>query len=112
HKGWQPGKVDPGGFDMDAVRDGIGVRLGSKPPERPAFPGRDAFGPGKSNASIKLLGQQLIRRGYGKHYRVGPSKSWDEADRLNVRDFQRSNKQLSGGADGHPGPLTWHLLFS
>ncbi|WPW28660.1 peptidoglycan-binding protein [Streptomyces atratus] len=116
HKEWQPGKVDPRGFDMDGMRDGIGVRLGSKPkpkpPTRPAFPGRDAFGPGKSSASIKLLGQQLVRRGYGKHYRVGPSKSWGEADRLNVRDFQRSNKQLSGDADGYPGPLTWFVLFS
>ncbi|MFE7403356.1 peptidoglycan-binding protein [Streptomyces sp. NPDC057557] len=98
------------------MRDVIGVRLGSKPkprpPARPAFPGRDAFGPGKSNALIKLLGQQLVRRGYGKHYRVGPSKSRGEADRLNVRDFQRSNSQLSGGADGYSAPLTWFLLFS
>jgi hypothetical protein len=43
---------------------------------------------------------------------VGPSKSWGEADRLNLADFQRSNKQLAGDADGYPGPLTWHILFS
>ncbi|MFD4862400.1 peptidoglycan-binding protein [Streptomyces atratus] len=50
--------------------------------------------------------------GYGKHYQVGPSKSWGDAGRLNVRDFQRSDKQLSGDADGYPGPLTWFVLFS
>ncbi|WP_406425840.1 peptidoglycan-binding protein [Streptomyces sp. NBC_01589] len=123
HKEWQPGKVDPRGFDLDEMRHSIDSRLGArpdkpkppaspKPPARPAFPGRGAFGPGQSNGSILLLGQQLVRRGFGKHYRVGPSKSWGEADRLNLADFQRSNKQLAGDADGYPGPLTWHILFS
>ncbi|MFF7579142.1 peptidoglycan-binding protein [Streptomyces sp. NPDC008061] len=117
HKEWQPGKIDPHGFNMDEMRDGIDDRLGTKParpkpPARPPFPGRGAFGPGQSNGSILLLGQQLVRRGFGKHYRVGPSKSWGEADRLNLADFQRSNKQLTGDADGYPGPLTWHILFS
>ncbi|WP_327425403.1 peptidoglycan-binding protein [Streptomyces sp. NBC_01707] len=122
HKEWQPGKIDPHGFDMGEMRDGIDSRLGArpdkpkppaqKPPARPPFPGRGAFGAGQSNGSILLLGQQLVRRGFGKHYRVGPSKSWGEADRLNLADFQRSNKQLAGDADGYPGPLTWHILFS
>ncbi|MER8083858.1 peptidoglycan-binding protein [Streptomyces sp. NPDC094048] len=122
HKEWQPGKVDPRGFDMDSMRERIGQRLADaepkpapskpKPAARPTFPGRAAFGPGKSNASIKLLGEQLVKRGYGKHYRIGPSKSWGEADRLNVRDFQRAHVQLRGDADGYPGPLTWQLLFS
>ncbi|MFE4647759.1 peptidoglycan-binding protein [Streptomyces sp. NPDC056707] len=126
HKEWQPGKVDPRGFEMDAMRERIDERLDEeepappvkpkppkpKPPVRPPFPGRSAFGRGKSNASIKLLGDQLVRRGFGKHYRVGPSKSWGEADRQNVADFQRSCTQLRGDADGYPGPLTWHLLWS
>jgi hypothetical protein len=54
----------------------------------PAFPGRDKFGPGKSNRYILMLGEQLVRKGYGRHYRVGPSADWGEADRKNVQDFQ------------------------
>lgn len=53
-----------------------------------------------------------MKRGFGDHYRVGPSRTWGEADRLNVRDFQKSRKELRGDADGYPGPLTWRLLFS
>ncbi|MGP3636209.1 peptidoglycan-binding protein [Streptomyces sp. 24-1644] len=133
HLEWQPGKVDPRGFSMDDMRDRVAERLVDdepkpptkpkpkpkppaepkpKPPTRPVFPGRGAFAPGRSSASIQKLGEQLVRKGFGRHYRVGPSRSWGEADRLNVRDFQRSHKQLRGAADGYPGPLTWHLLWS
>ncbi|WJV48915.1 peptidoglycan-binding protein [Streptomyces flavofungini] len=86
---------------------------GPKPkPGRPAFPGRDSFGPGKSNASVLLLGKQLVRRGFGKHYRVGPSREWGEADRRNVRDFQLAQGWSGADADGLPGPETWRLLFA
>ncbi|MFC7869621.1 peptidoglycan-binding protein [[Kitasatospora] papulosa] len=123
HLEWQPGKVDPRGFEMDDMRSWIHSRLGDsepappkkptpKPPVRPAFPGRSAFGPGKSNASVLLLGQQLVRKGYGSHYKVGPSKKWGEADRLNVAAFQRAHASLRGDADGYPGPLTWQILWS
>ncbi|MFI7136591.1 peptidoglycan-binding protein [Streptomyces massasporeus] len=81
-------------------------------PGPPAFPGRSAFSPGKSNASILLLGEQLVRRGFDKHYRVGPSRDWGEADRLNVADFQRAQGWSGGDADGYPGPETWRRLFS
>ncbi|XUL89984.1 peptidoglycan-binding protein [Streptomyces galilaeus] len=81
-------------------------------PGLPAFPGRSAFGPGKSNASILLLGHQLVRKGYGKHYRVGPSRDWGEADRLNVVDFQHAQKWTGSDADGYPGPETWRRLFA
>ncbi|MGW0763669.1 peptidoglycan-binding protein [Streptomyces sp. NPDC002814] len=81
-------------------------------PVPPAYPGRDKFGPGKSNKYVRQLGARLVTKGFGKHYRVGPSNDWGEADRLNVRDFQRSRAELRGDADGLPGPLTWKLLFS
>lgn len=81
-------------------------------PGPPPFPGRSAFGPGKSNASILLLGQQLVRKGFSKHYRVGPSRSWGEADRLNVVDFQHSQGWSGSDADGYPGPETWRRLFN
>ncbi|MER5182405.1 peptidoglycan-binding protein [Streptomyces sp. NPDC002896] len=81
-------------------------------PSVPAFPGRKYFRDGASNKYVLQLGKQLVKRGFGDHYKVGPSRTWGEADRLNVRDFQKSRTELRGDADGHPGPLTWRLLFS
>ncbi|MFE6819417.1 peptidoglycan-binding protein [Streptomyces sp. NPDC057677] len=124
HLEWQPGKSDPRGFPMDSMRTRVAALLDLAPvppkkPEtpapgraRPPFPGRAAFALGQSSPAIEQLGQQLVKRGFGKHYRVGPSRKWGEADRLNVQAFQRSQPQLRGDADGYPGPLTWHLLFS
>ncbi|WP_274558031.1 peptidoglycan-binding protein [Streptomyces spiramyceticus] len=88
---------------------------GGKPkptPTAPPFPGKGAFGPGKSNDSILALGRQLVKRGFGSHYKVGPSRDWGEADRLNVRAFQRAQKWSGSDADGYPGPETWRRLFS
>ncbi|MET7480487.1 peptidoglycan-binding protein [Streptomyces sp. NPDC005648] len=53
-----------------------------------------------------------MRKGYGKYYRVGPSRDWDEADRLNVVDFQHAQKWTGSDADGYPGPESWLRLFS
>ncbi|MDH6451561.1 hypothetical protein M2155_003969 [Streptomyces sp. SAI-119] len=81
-------------------------------PRVPAYPGRKHFRAGASNEHVLRLGKQLVKRGFGDHYKVGPSREWGEADRLNVRDFQKSRAELRGDADGYPGPLTWRLLFS
>ncbi|MFD7504774.1 peptidoglycan-binding protein [Streptomyces sp. NPDC059850] len=78
----------------------------------PPFPGRQYFGPGKHNAHITTLGKQLVRKGYGKHYKNGPGPEWTDADRANVRDLQLDHAKLKGDADGLPGPLTWQILFS
>ncbi|MFJ7422722.1 peptidoglycan-binding protein [Streptomyces uncialis] len=86
---------------------------GAKPsPLAPVFPGRGRFGPGKANGDVLRLGQQLVKRGFGKHYKVGPSRSWGEADRLNVEAFQRAQGWTGTGADGYPGPETWRRLFN
>ncbi|MEU7400016.1 peptidoglycan-binding protein [Streptomyces sp. NPDC044948] len=84
----------------------------SPPAKPPAFPGRKYFKAGASNRFVEQLGKQLVAKGYGKHYRVGPGPNWSEADRQNVADFQRAHKALAGDADGYPGPLTWQILFS
>ncbi|WP_345670930.1 peptidoglycan-binding protein [Streptomyces similanensis] len=81
-------------------------------PTPPPFPGRGYFGPGKKNAYVKQWGQQLVKKGFGKHYRVGPSEQWSDADQLNTRDLQLAHKELKGDADGLPGPLTWRIAFS
>ncbi len=81
-------------------------------PAIPSFPGRKYFQPGANNSHVTTLGKQLVKKGFGRHYSVGPGPRWGDADRLNVRDFQRSKAALRGDADGYPGPLTWKLLFS
>ncbi|PSM41888.1 N-acetylmuramoyl-L-alanine amidase [Streptomyces dioscori] len=110
---------DPGAIDFARILKYAKADLdvdddtpGTTTPAVPAFPGRKYFVAGASNAYVLQLGKQLVKRGFGDHYKVGPSRNWGEADRLNVRDFQKSRKELRGDADGVPGPLTWRLLFS
>ncbi|WP_371604985.1 peptidoglycan-binding protein (plasmid) [Streptomyces sp. NBC_01220] len=95
----------------DSLKKLLGT-LPSKAKPAPPFPGTNKFGPGKSNTSITLLGQQLVRKGYSKHYTSGPGPKWSDADRKNVRAFQLAHKALAGDADGIPGPKTWKILFS
>ncbi|MDF9813034.1 peptidoglycan-binding protein [Streptomyces sp. SPB162] len=82
------------------------------PPAAPVFPGTGTFRIGQTNDSILLLGRRLVARGFGSHYRVGPSRSWGEADRLNTAAFQRAQGWTGSDADGYPGPETWRRLFS
>ncbi|MGW7579717.1 peptidoglycan-binding protein [Kitasatospora sp. NPDC054768] len=116
HKEWQVGKPDPVGIDMNDFRARVAARLGNGPAPQPSgpppFPGRDAFGPGRVNDSILALGQQLVRKGFGGAYKVGPSRSWGEADRANVAAFQRAQGWSGADADGLPGPSTWSRLWS
>ncbi|MFZ3557237.1 peptidoglycan-binding protein [Streptomyces sp. BH055] len=105
-KAWATGSTDADDTDDD------GNTATPAPKPAPPFPGAKYFGAGKSNAHVLTLGKQLVKKGYGAHYKVGPSKDWGDADRKNVAAFQRAHKQLAGDADGIPGPLTWKLLFS
>ncbi|MFE6639496.1 peptidoglycan-binding protein [Streptomyces tendae] len=100
----------PGEASLKELLGSLPGKVTAKP--KPPFPGRDKFGPGKSNGHITTLGQQLVRKGYGKHYASGPGPKWSDADRKNVRDFQLAHRELAGDADGLPGPLTWKILFS
>ncbi|MFJ1755032.1 peptidoglycan-binding protein [Kitasatospora sp. NPDC088134] len=117
-QGWTGGDADglPGPRTWELLVTGGGSDIPPAVPAAPAgpppFPGRDKFGPGQVNDFVLQLGRQLVRKGFGGAYRVGPSRSWGEADRRNVAAFQRSRPELAGAADGYPGPLTWELLFS
>jgi hypothetical protein len=70
------------------------------------------YGYGAKGDHVTKVGEALVKKGFGKHYSSGPGPKWSEADRLNVRDFQRAHQKLAGDADGIPGPKTWKLLFS
>ncbi|MFE7396978.1 peptidoglycan-binding protein [Streptomyces sp. NPDC057557] len=97
------------GRDIPAAGSGSG-RGDSNPASK--FPGRGHFRPGQSNGHVDRLGKQLVKKGYGKHYRSGPGPRWTEADRRNVEAFQRAQGWRGGAADGYPGPETWRRLFA
>ncbi|WP_354641606.1 peptidoglycan-binding protein [Kitasatospora camelliae] len=124
-QGWRGAEADgyPGKDTWDYLVNGKGKDIppaaapATPPPPPtapavPAFPGADKFGPGKVNPYVLQLGQQLVKRGFGRNYRQGPSQSWSEADRLNVQAFQQAQGWRGAEADGYPGPHTWRLLFS
>jgi peptidoglycan hydrolase-like protein with peptidoglycan-binding domain len=77
----------------------------------PGYPGRNMFLPGADNPYVTELGQQLVKKGYGRHYATGPGPRWGEADRRAVEAFQRAQGWRGGAADGYPGPETWRRLF-
>jgi len=113
---------DPGSIDFARLialaHEDDGAEPPAKPPTTPtkptvpAFPGRDSFKPGAHNKYVTQLGQQLVRRGYGRFYQVGPGPKWGEADRLATQAFQRAQGWTGKAADGYPGPETWKRLFS
>ncbi|MFI5807700.1 peptidoglycan-binding protein [Streptomyces sp. NPDC051561] len=78
----------------------------------PAFPGTEHFRPGRSSTYVEQLGRQLVEKGFGAHFKEGPSPRWGEADRRNVEAFQRAQGWRGAEADGYPGPETWRRLFT
>ncbi|SHM77527.1 peptidoglycan-binding protein [Actinacidiphila paucisporea] len=83
---------------------------GSPGPAATGYPGRAAFGTGRSGAAVARLGSLLIGRGAGAYYRVGPGRVWSAADRAATAAFQRAQGWTGAKADGMPGPTTWSYL--
>ncbi|MEU9251389.1 peptidoglycan-binding protein [Streptomyces sp. NPDC048270] len=77
-----------------------------------AYPGASVFRPGNAHEAIAVLGRQLIKKGFGKHYTSGPGPRWSEADRRSVEAFQRAQGWRGAAANGYPGPETWRRLFA
>ncbi|MFF8013135.1 peptidoglycan-binding protein [Streptomyces sp. NPDC007929] len=120
-QGWTGAEADglPGPHTWELLVTGKGkdVKDGAvgPPPAShgvPGYPGRAMFRPGANNTYVTQLGTQLVRKGFGRFYRVGPGPIWSEADRRAVEAFQRTQGWRGGAADGYPGPETWRRLFS
>ncbi|MEV3860704.1 GH25 family lysozyme [Streptomyces sp. NPDC050095] len=89
-----------------------GTKSSSVKPNVPAFPGAAYFRAGAKNKYVTLLGQALVRKGYGHFYTQGPGPQWTAVDRAAVQAFQKAQKWSGSDADGYPGPETWRRLFS
>ncbi|MFE7637547.1 peptidoglycan-binding protein [Kitasatospora sp. NPDC057518] len=124
-QGWRGAEADgtPGKDTWDYLVNGKGRNIGGgggtplPPPPPPvtggsSFPGAQYFGPGQSNDHIRQLGEQLVRKGFGGSYSVGPGPRWTESDRRAVQAFQQAQGWRGSEADGYPGPDTWRRLFS
>ncbi|MDJ0344677.1 peptidoglycan-binding protein [Streptomyces sp. H10-C2] len=120
-QGWSGGDADglPGPTTWGYLVEGKGKDIGAaaaKPPARVStetgYPGAGFFRAGQSNDYVLNLGRRLVAKGFGKNYRVGPSRTWGEADRRAVEAFQRAQGWSGRDADGYPGPETWRRLFS
>ncbi|MFE6867478.1 peptidoglycan-binding protein [Kitasatospora sp. NPDC057692] len=127
-QGWRGSEADgiPGKATWDYLVNGKGRDIGGGTPQPPppvtppvnpgtgvpAFPGADRFGPGAANDFVRQLGEQLVRKGYGRFYTEGPGPRWTDADRRNVQAFQEAQGWRGAEADGYPGPDTWKRLFS
>ncbi|MFD6426720.1 peptidoglycan-binding protein [Streptomyces sp. NPDC060198] len=114
HLEWQPGKVDPRGFPMTAMRDRIGVRLGAGPdgplpePYEP-FPGAGFFTTGRNSPVITAMGKRLVAEGCDL-YAVGPGPTWSASDRASYAAWQRKLGYVGDAADGVPGEDSWAKL--
>ncbi|MGW6906464.1 peptidoglycan-binding protein [Streptomyces sp. NPDC054940] len=97
------GTVGPDGQAVPAAPASHGVA---------GYPGRAMFRPGANNKYVTQLGKQLVKKGFGKHFKTGPGSRWGETDRRAVEAFQRAQGWRGGAADGYPGPETWRRLFS
>ncbi|WP_234322603.1 peptidoglycan-binding protein [Streptomyces sp. NRRL S-350] len=121
-QGWRGSEADgiPGKDTWDYLVNGKGRDIGAGTPlpppppvtGAPAFPGVQYFGPGRDDDHVRQLGEQLVRKGFGGSYGVGPGPRWTESDRRAVQAFQQAQGWRGGEADGYPGPDTWRRLFS
>ncbi|WP_411079259.1 peptidoglycan-binding protein [Streptomyces sp. cmx-18-6] len=118
-QGWKGAEADgiPGPDTWRLLTTGTGRDIpaagaGGSPNTAVVFPGAGYFQPGQYNSHVDRLGEQLVKKGYGKHYVSGPDPRWTEADRRNVEAFQRAQGWRGGAADGYPGPETWRRLFA
>jgi hypothetical protein len=100
------------GKDIPGPAVGNPGSKGSSAPAAPGYPGRGMFRPGADNAHVTRLGEQLMKKGFGKYYTAGAGPHWGESDRRNVEAFQRAQGWRGGAANGYPGPETWRRLFS
>lgn len=71
-----------------------------------------SYGYGATGSQVTAVGQALVKRGFGKHYSVGPGPTWSDSDTLNYADYQKSLGLSGNDADGVPGADSLHKLLA
>lgn len=73
------------------------------------------YGYGAKGAHVTAVGQALVAKGFGRHYKVGPGPEWTDADTRNYQLFQLSmgyeGTAPHQDADGVPGEVSLHQLL-
>ncbi|MFJ8474189.1 peptidoglycan-binding protein [Kitasatospora sp. NPDC094011] len=69
------------------------------------------YGYGAQGDQVTEVGQALVARGFGSHYRSGPGPDWTDADTENYADYQASLGYSGTAADGVPGPESLQRLL-
>ncbi|MET9436861.1 peptidoglycan-binding protein [Streptomyces sp. NPDC006551] len=69
------------------------------------------YGYGATGTHVTKVGQALVKRGFGKHYKSGPGPTWSDADTRNYADFQKSLGLKGADADGVPGESSLKKLL-
>lgn len=73
------------------------------------------YGYGAKGAHVTAVGQALVKKGFGRHYKVGPGPEWTDADTRNYQLFQLSlgfeGTAPHQDADGVPGEVSLHQLL-
>ncbi|MFF1444105.1 peptidoglycan-binding protein [Streptomyces sp. NPDC058295] len=106
----------PGSSSLKKLLGTLPVKPAAPAPAKPTapiyqpYPGKAFFHAGRYSPIITALGRRLVALGYGRHYSTGPGPNWTNADRWNVRDYQRAQGWTGDDADGYPGPETWKRL--
>ncbi|MEV4970554.1 peptidoglycan-binding protein [Streptomyces scopuliridis] len=124
HLEWQPGKVDPRGFTMDAMRARVAARLATTKPNPPAKPPAAAHEPypgasffmngtrpalGKFSPIFTAMGKRLVAVGCGR-YKVGPGPKLGQADVDSYQAWQLKQGYTGAAATWPPGKTTWDKL--
>lgn len=115
HLEWQPGKVDPRGFTMSAMRARVAVRLEKASTPKPAvkyepFPGASFFRAGRHSPVIAAMHKRLVAEGCGRYKSSTNSDVWGSGDELSYAAWQRKLGYTGSGADGIPGKTSWDKL--
>ncbi|MFF9192693.1 peptidoglycan-binding protein [Streptomyces rochei] len=73
------------------------------------------YGYGAYGPHVTKVGETLVKRGFGRHYKEGPGPRWTDADTENFSDFQVSlgfkGTDPHEDADGVPGETSLKALL-